>query len=334
MLKLKYLFENYDLAKKCLELYEYDKESVDEMIPQFRISSNAIYPFRARKDVNKICCLRLSPAEEKLISDVISEIRLIKWLIEKEFPAMRPVPMKSGEFTKRVHTEWGIFNVSCFEKVPGINLEDIDGTLQIVRGYGRTLGKLHALMKEYPYPQDRRNHKSLLEEIDNRLREYDAPESVKREFMYVKEGLEQLNISSTNYGVIHYDFEPDNVFYDVGTDTFSVIDFDDMIQCWYALDVVRAIDALDDVIEGPEFGLAEKNFLEGYQSVTPFIEEQMKSLPLMRRLVHLQEYATLLYVMSEPVDEKPDWMKQLVVKLTFKLKKLEESMTMMQLQRD
>lgn len=47
MLKLKYLFENFALAKECIELYEYNKETLDEMVRFFRISSNAIYPFRA-----------------------------------------------------------------------------------------------------------------------------------------------------------------------------------------------------------------------------------------------------------------------------------------------
>ena len=64
MLKLKYLFENYKLARKCIELYDYDKESADEILSYFRISSNAIYPFRSGINADKICFLRLSPAEE------------------------------------------------------------------------------------------------------------------------------------------------------------------------------------------------------------------------------------------------------------------------------
>lgn len=45
MLKLRYLFENYDLAKEALENWKHDEDALDEMLPQFRISSNAIYPF-------------------------------------------------------------------------------------------------------------------------------------------------------------------------------------------------------------------------------------------------------------------------------------------------
>lgn len=92
MLKLKYLFENFDLARKCMEFYDCDMDSVDEMLRYFRISSNAIYPFRLKTE-GSVCFLRLSPVTEKRLVDVESEIGLMKWLIERGFPAMRPVPI-------------------------------------------------------------------------------------------------------------------------------------------------------------------------------------------------------------------------------------------------
>ena len=150
MLKLKYLFENFDLARKCLAFYEYDEESLDEMLSYFRISSNAIYPFRSNKDRNNVCFLRLSPSDEKTFSSVIAEIHLIQWLNEQGFSAMRPVAMKTEDFAREIHTEWGSFNVSCFAKVPGNSLEDIPCDLSIVKGYGQLLGRLHAKTKKYP----------------------------------------------------------------------------------------------------------------------------------------------------------------------------------------
>ena len=324
MLKLKYLFENFDLAKKCMEFYECDMDSVDEMLQYFRISSNAIYPFRS-KTGGRICFLRLSPAEEKKLDDVKSEICLMEWLIDKGFPAMRPVPMKDGKLFGQINTEWGTYNVSCFEKVSGNSLEDTKGTLQIVKGYGKTLGELHALMKEYPYSEERRNHKMLLGEIEERMQKYGASEIVRKEFEDVRKELESLPLSTSDYGVIHYDFEPDNVFYDDKEESFSVIDFDDAICCWYALDVVRALDALDEVIEDVSMEEAIASFLEGYRRATSFAEEQQQSMMLMRRFVHLQEYTTLLHVVSEDVENMPNWMSNLSQKLKCKLRRLEES---------
>ena len=328
MLKLKYLFENFALVKECLELYDYDKETLDTMLLFFRISSNAIYPFRSGEDAQTICFLRLSPVEEKEIKEVITEISLIEWLIEKGFPAMKPVPMKDGTYAKQITSQWGEFNVSCFEKVPGESLEDVTGTPEIARGYGRTLGNLHFLMKKYPYSENRRSHKELLQEIGERLEKYEASEGIKEEYRIVCKELEALSVSSENYGVIHYDFEPDNVFYDADEDVFCVIDFDDAIRCWYSLDVVRALDALDEVVEENLLNEAEQCFLEGYKSVTELTKEQQQSFPLMRRLVRLQEYATILHVLSEPPSEVPDWMYGLVDKLKYKLCRIEETCQM------
>ena len=80
MLKLKHLFENFDLARYCLAFYDHDVKNLEDMLRYFRISSNAIYPFCSN---GKICFLRLSPVEEKTVETVESEIRLIRWLQEQ-----------------------------------------------------------------------------------------------------------------------------------------------------------------------------------------------------------------------------------------------------------
>jgi len=326
MLKIKYLFGNYELAKACLAQYDYDKASVDEMKRHFRISSNAIYPFKCGTDQGKVCFLRLSPSEEKAFSNVTSEIRLINWLIEQGYPAMRPVKMREGKWADRISTQWGVYNVSCFEAVAGNTLEDTEGTPRVVNGYGRMLERLHKLMKQYPFSEERNNHKDLLEVIRKRLMEFNAPQSVLAEWKSVCGQFSGLEIHSENYGVVHYDFEPDNVLYDEESDRFGVIDFDDAIRAWYSLDVVRALDALDDVVSEEQMKGAAEWFLQGYQSVCPFTEKQQKEMPLMRRFIHLQEYSTLLYAMSEPVEENPEWLVRLTGRLQHKLHKLEEGM--------
>lgn len=64
MLKLKYLFQNKDLAEMILKNWSYDPESLD-MFQYYRISSNAVYPFR---DQGEVRLLRFAPVEEKIKS--------------------------------------------------------------------------------------------------------------------------------------------------------------------------------------------------------------------------------------------------------------------------
>ena len=73
MLPLKYLFENYDLTKEALTRYAHSERHLDRLLADFRISSNAIYPFRT-EDEARICVLRLSPITEKSPREVESEL--------------------------------------------------------------------------------------------------------------------------------------------------------------------------------------------------------------------------------------------------------------------
>ncbi|MFU7517410.1 phosphotransferase enzyme family protein [Clostridium sp. HCS.1] len=302
MLKLKYLFENNELAKECLKFYFYDEDSVDEMLKWFRISSNAVYPF-CTEDKSNVCFLRLSPVEEKNHVDVESEIRFIDWLCINGYPAMKPYPMKDGRLSSIINTEWGTYNVSCFEAVPGENLEDTEGNLDLSFGYGKALGELHLLSEKYPYAKERRSYEELLAEIEDRLERYQAPETVKSHFRKVSNRLNSLVKDDKTFGLIHYDFEPDNVLFEEKSSKFGVIDFDDAIRCWYALDVVRALDAMDDVVSEKMVEEAVCSFMKGYRSIKNFSDDQWYTMSLMRELVHLQEYSTILYVLSESVDD-------------------------------
>ena len=318
MLPLKFLFENYELAKECLKLYDHSDRYLDEMLRYFRISSNAIYPFYA-DNKGKVCFLRLSPIAEKAPSEVESELHFITWLLERGFPIMKPYPMKDGKLYDVLPTQWETYNVSCFEKVSGETLEDADGSPELARGYGRILAELHNLSAEYPYSYERKGHAELLSDIKERLGRNKAPEAILSQCDKLTDELEVLDKNKDNYGLVHYDFEPDNVLYNEESGQFGVIDPDDSIRCWYALDVVRAIDAMGDVVEENLKEQAVSAFIEGYRSKRTFTEGQLASMPLMRRLVSLQEYDTILHVLSEPVEDEPEWMTEIKEKLNRKI---------------
>lgn len=325
MLKLNDLFENFDLAKNCIEYWEHDPDTLPETLRWFRISSNAVYPFRQR---DGLCFLRLCPSREKPLAMVESEIAVIRRLRKCGFAAMEPVPMKDGRFCAQLDTPWGRYTASCFRQVAGQQLEDLPASRRLVEGYGRCLGQLHRLMRGWE--ENRRNHKQLLEETEQRLTRYGAPEGVMACFRETCRKLDGLPITQDTYGLIHYDFEPDNVFFDAESDRYAVIDFDDMLHCWFALDVVRALDGLEDLPpETPPLSATklQEAFLAGYRSEYTLDAAQEASLPLMRTLVRLVEYAGLLRVLAEPVAQPPEWMQQLCSRLGEKCRWLERELS-------
>ncbi len=130
----------------------------------------------------------------------------------------------------------------------------------------------------------------------------------------VADALRQLPADRQSYGLVHYDFEPDNVFFD-GTDC-HVIDFDDSMLHFYAIDLVQAMDEL-----APEHHAA---FLAGYYAACPESGAKEADFPLMRRFRNLYSLAWLRHALSEVPSSQPDWMPSLVNILTDKMHALEE----------
>ena len=146
MLKLKYLFENNELAKMSLKNWDYDTENLERMLQYFRISSNAIYPYTYE---GKTRLLRLSPMEEKLHNNIYGEIEFISHLNQSNFPALNVIQSLQGNLVEEVSTPWGAYYASVFDRVPGVQIGKTDLSEEIVYEYGRTLGKLHSVSAKY-----------------------------------------------------------------------------------------------------------------------------------------------------------------------------------------
>ena len=317
MMKLKYLFENFDLAKCALERYECDRERLDETLKFFRISSNAVYPYISE---GTLCFLRLAPTEEKRLEDVMAEIEYIEYLRRNEFPAMRLIPARDGQSAWLMESQWGRYVVAAFEGVGGVPLEETDFSCDILFEAGRTLGRMHALSQKY-HPQMRRpNHEDILMGVRENFEKYGASESLKDALDAISAELRRLPVSPETYGLLHYDFEPDNVFWNAESRSCMVIDFDDSVYGWFALDVEQALDEL------PEYADREM-FMKGYRSAHPFTQEMDSQRKLMRRLIDLRSCARLLHSLSERVEDEPEWMLSLRAKLEAAKQRIELRLT-------
>lgn len=312
MLKLKYLVENFDLARMALEHWPHDEATLPERFARFRISANAVYPFDME---GKLCFLRLTPAEETSSPLIREELRLIRRLRSEGYPAMEPIPASDGEDFITLHSPWGIWYACAFAGVPGKPLEDIDLTEDILFRYGEALGRMHRLNMEYLPAPTRPNFLHAMKWIKDVME--DAPYPLFHECDTVREELSQLWRGPWSYGMIHGDFEPDNVFWD--GERCHVIDFNDSMLHFYALDVVNALDELP-----PE---AAEPFLRGYRAACPESEVKEADFPLMRRFRQLHKYARMLHALSERPDPEPDWMPGLVEKLRGMMHDIEENVT-------
>lgn len=323
MLKLKYLFENYGLAKEALKNWEYDNNTLDNMLSQFRISSNAIYPFRQN---GKVCFLRLAPLDEKMEKNVLGEMEFINYLLECGYPALKPVRTKTGEICLKLDTEWGQFYATAFSRVDGVPIEDTEMSNEIMFEYGKTLGKLHSLSSKFEPKTKKWTHSEVLDWIASALSEYNAPDYVVSELIAIKSELDGLPANHNNYGLVHYDFELDNVFYDKEKKTCSVIDFDDGMYHWYALDIEQVFDSLEEKLSGEALQIAKNEFVRGYQEKHCYTQEMNTSRPLMRRFINLYGYARLIRSVAEKFADESEWLVELRKKLDKSILEKEASM--------
>lgn len=314
MMKLKNLVENFDLARLALQHYPHDADTLDEMLPRFRISSNAVYPYL---DQGQLCFLRMAPVEEKELTYIQAEIEFILYLRANGYPAMQPIANDRNEYAFHLDSPWGTYCVSAFAGVPGMPIENSPSTPELIRAYGRALGQFHALSAACDAAIPRPAWDEAL--TRQMLTDAGAEDTILDACDHLSNELHALPVSPATYGVIHYDYEPDNVFWVESTQSISVIDFDDCIYGWYAMDVAQALNELDDKWA--------ETFLEGYRSAFPFSPEQEAQIALMRRYIDLRSYAQLKHCLSEGSPNPPEWMVKLRVMLERKLTALEKAIT-------
>lgn len=319
MLQFKYLIKNYDLAKQALGSWQHDPNTLDQLLPQYRISSNAMYPFLAE---GQIRFLRLAPTEEKLAANVWGELEFILYLNANGYPALKPVKASSGDFVLTLKTQWGTYYASVFERVAGEQIQKTDCSDEIMYQYGKSLGRLHALSSSYTPKIKKWGHIEVWEWIEKLACQYNAPAFVLAELDALKNEFMLLPMDAKHYGLIHYDFEPDNVFYDAPSQTCSVIDFDDGMYHWYLFDIDRALDCIKSALEADRHAQAKVQFIEGYKTEFPYSCQISDALPLMGRFRNLFAYVRLIRAAHEQLADEPSWMKELRKKIDRKLAEL------------
>lgn len=286
MLKLKYLYENYDLAKSALENWEYDTDTLNDCLQHFRISSNAVYLFRWRGNKR---FLRLSPVSEKIENNLKGELDFLCYLQKKNYSAVVPVASKSGDLVITLDSNWGKYYASVFKGVDGIPIEDTDCTDRILFAYGKALGQFHVLSREYSPETRKWTYQDVLSWVVNIPEKYHAPGKMLTELEEVRQALNVLPQAGDSFGLVHYDFEPDNVFWDEDKQCCIAIDFEDSMYHFFLVDLEQALDALLENIP-TDRQICAKKFLAGiskYKDVGTQLYRKIKSNEAIYQFVFL-----------------------------------------------
>lgn len=325
MLKLKYLFDNKDLAHMILKNWEYDYNDPD-LLEYYRISANAVYLCKNRGNT---FFLRFTPTEEKSKEKILAELEFLSYLRSNGYPAVETILSKSGNELEVVDTPWGTFCAVAFKKASGKQISEMPLTKDLIFGLGKALGKLHKLSSAFnPIRDNRSDWKETMDWMENVLLTFPDEIATKNELSILKAYFSKIPTTKENFGLIHYDFELDNVFYNEITKTYNPIDFDDVMYHWYALDIEQSLDSIRRNMPEEQVEPSINEFIKGYRLEYDISDEMLKLLPIFRRYANLYGYVRILRSMEEKWDNEPDWMIDLRIKLKNLLDRRKDTFTM------
>ena len=284
----------------------------------WRASANFVFFFRNQGNGR---VLRFNHEAERTAAAVESEIRYLHGLIRCGVPLARPIVAKSGNFVESVSTTYGVLHASVFEKIEGDQLTSADLSSQQIVRWGQALGELHNASSAVGNP----GRLSWEDHLANAARELSHERNAVRSALRKTEAqLHQLPRESSNFGVIHFDFELDNIIWE--GDLPRPIDFDDSAAYWFVADIAFALrDLFED--NANQVNLANESFCDfvtGYRRVRPIESSEIDHVPLFLRLHHLLSLSRLHRAVTPPVPGEMPWMADLRQRLSEKMQTYRE----------
>ncbi len=272
----------------------------------------AVWPFESARFVQRfdnvvyrvllngsVCYLRFSPESRRTNQQIESELHLLCYLHDESFPANVPVPARDGQLSREIELDGRSFTACVFSECPGVSFEQLPPTDLggFCRNTGRTLGRLHAVLRAYKRPSEF----TRLAWIEERWDQFDRviPESETAAWALYTElrrswaALEE----PADFGLVHGDFTVRNLHYT--NDSVSLFDFDGCCDHWYAYDLAcflhffswRPLDQRRIV-----FG----NLLEGYAESCSLSDAMLAQIPVFAKTKLLRGF--LVYAIEYGLD--------------------------------
>ncbi len=290
----------------------------DERAWFVRSSANVLFGF---KQDGRDCFLRFNHATERTPQMIQFELDYLAYLQAAGLRVVQPIRSLAGNFIESVDTGLGQFHAVAFERVSGEMLDISTLTPAQVAAWGRTLGELHQAVVGYN-AVGRLTWRDQIESLEQDLPTHESAARQAAQLLHSQ--LAQLPINTyqvkDNYGLIHFDFELDNLLWD--SERFGIVDFDDCIWHWHVADIAFALrDLFDDDpaqvdLQNPTF----KAFIGGYRQAKALPQEDLDQIPLFLHLHNLVAFAKLLRAMDAgDAADDPTWLKDLRQRLARKV---------------
>ncbi|MHA1952559.1 MAG: phosphotransferase enzyme family protein [Candidatus Heimdallarchaeaceae archaeon] len=198
------------------------------------------YIFSFQKE-NQDYFLRIGDGKHMTFKLVQAELDWVSYLVEKNVPAVKPINSVNNRVLEKINTDDGSFNVVAFEKAVGEHLDHRNPpnwSDEIIKEYGRIIGRMHALSKNYEAKEAKRYHFKPSMDIEWLLKGEDK-EVIERITELFQE-IENLPKNKDSYGLVHGDLHTSNFF--VKDDKITaILDFDRTCYKWFISEIAVAL---------------------------------------------------------------------------------------------
>ena len=241
--------------------------------------------------------LRISHSLRRTEAMIRGEVDWINYLVAGGVNASQVIPSFSGNLVEPVRdNQGGYFIGAVFEKAPGKPIGEIGDTDAFFQTLGRTLGKMHALTKEYT-PGDSLAFRPQWDDPIMLIDESWLPageEVAGEKYFQIVERCAQLSKGEGEYGLVHFDAHAGNFFVDE-SGQIHLFDFDDCHYTWFANDIAISLFYMVMGAEDPA-GFTRhylKNFIQGYQTENAFNPDWLELIPLFLKMREIDLYAII-----------------------------------------
>jgi Ser/Thr protein kinase RdoA (MazF antagonist) len=270
--------------------------------------------FVCSKDNEKKFVLRVSSLGDRTEQEYLAETEFVHYLAENGAPVADVIPSVNGKLVEVIDEADSVAAgddgatpvfISLFEYAKGMLLADNgyryrEGAplSEYFFNTGKTLGKIHALSKNFePVAAHRRQ-----DYFDKYNMEYlgrlipDKYSELKSAIAARLEKFRVLPTDTQSYGLVHFDFSDGNYHIDMTTGNITAFDFDNCLYCWYMFDLANLWLHNEgwcrhEADPGKRFKLMQQCFdlqLQGYKTETDLPDELLEKLPLFIDMVLIE----------------------------------------------
>ena len=265
-----------------------------------------IYEFN-RSDGDFI--LRIGHSLRRTSDHILGEVAWINYLYAGGTTVARAILSIDGKLVEPIQDGFGdAFLCTAFVKARGkiAGKEQINERLFV--NYGRLLGRMHALAKDYtPTSPDMQRYAWDDPENNTPDRQLPATESsIRRKYQLVFDRLQRLPRDRDGYGMIHQNAHTGNLFVDDDY-KLTLFDFDDCVYGHFIYDIAMVVFYIAGWGKEDIPGFIKQfmcSFLQGYREQNHLDPHWLKEIPLFLKLREIDLFATILYSMGETPDDE------------------------------